>query len=160
MALANDTNMVTEGEALIASVRAAKADTFYRGACVLFERSSGGATVGYAQVDSFAAGDRLAGICIKKQESLALGDRILILVGGLVWLPLGAGVTVANVGTKLVGLIASTTDDPATCTPDTAGALADGDWQVGRILDVTATMMLIDLDPGPIYDQSSTTCWW
>ena len=132
-------------------------EVFYKGAVIWWDLTSGGATVGQVQVASIAAGDRIVGICAKQQTSVAIGDLIEVLIKGTVWLPLGANIAALDTG-GLIGADASGTmsDNPADLVHLAEGAAdiaaAANDCLLGRIKEVTASQMLVQLENvGAIY---------
>jgi hypothetical protein len=155
MALTADLNVSTEGVPKIASVQVDQADTWYRGALIWVDLTNGLATCA-----NMLSGDRILGICTKKQTTTAANQKIDIMVGGLIWLPKAAGTGIADIGDWLNWNAGTAlTDDPTALQSATDATLAAPDAKVGQILDVDLTllMVLVNLKPGTVY--SATLGW-
>lgn len=152
-ALTGDANVNFEGTPKKTTMYAAAAYTFRKGSLVWVDRTSGGATVGYVQNTSIAAGDRILGICAEAVTTTAIGDPVSVYVDGVFSLPKAAGTTAADVGDYLIHDISATqTDNPADCVAGVDATVAANDVMVGRILRIENGQVVIDLKPGAIYD--------
>lgn len=156
--LAADLNGSTKGSSTIFGFPCSGADIFYRGALLWIDLTSGGATVGQAQVASIAAGDKIVGIVTKQQTTTVAGQFVDAWVSGIISMPLGTGLTLADIGDLLVHDISATqTDNPLDCLPHGDVTLAANDIAVGRIMFADAVNMYIQLDSwcGRIYDATA-----
>jgi len=160
-ALANDAQVSQLGSSAVKiTLPCVKADTFYSGAVVWLDVSG---DTGQVQVDSIAAGDRIAGICAKQQTTTAAADEVEIYVGGIWEMPCAAGVTATDVGYWLVHDIGATqTDNPAdlVASVDASNGLEANDACMGLILGLPSTARVIvncGVLQGSIY--SATLGW-
>jgi hypothetical protein len=156
--LAGDTLFQQIGAVVKMSLPCSGADTFYRGAVVWCDLTSGGATVGQVQCASIAAGDRVAGIIPYQQTTAAAGDLVEFIIQGLVVLPVGSNVAAADTLSLLLHDISATqTDNPADCVSSLDTTEAANDCIVGRIRAVTATTMTVQLgdNTGSLYDATA-----
>jgi hypothetical protein len=154
--LAADVLCSSYGVPIKVGLSANGADTFYRGALVHVDTGGGVQSVP-------AAGDRCIGISPEKQVTKTAGDTVQVIVDGLVWLPIGSGISVADEGDFLVmDISAQLTDNPTECK-----ALADitpvqNDCVIGQILKVETSRMLIAIIPGitgRIMAATATNLW-
>lgn len=137
--LAADTLIPHFGNPRKISVQCDAADVFYKGAVVWAKAA------GYAVVAP-AAGDRPIGLCTQQVTTTAQGQLVEIYVEGLFSFPLGTGVTIADVGGRLIYDVSSAvTDNPSDTVSAEDTTLAANDATVGRILDVISSRAIIQI---------------
>ena len=139
--LAADANVETVGHATKCSFSANGADTFYRGA-VLYADTGGGVQL------VPAAGDQIVGIVAQQVTTTAAGDEVEAYVDGVFWMPVGTNITAADEGTRIVNDMDSTqSDNVADFVSQADITVVANDQSLGYILRVTATQMLIKVQP-------------
>lgn len=140
-ALAADVQCSTAGKTTNVQLSCNAADTFYKGA-IVFVDTGGGAQV------TWAAGDRPVGICPYKQTTTAASQEVEVIVEGLVWLPLGTNIAAADEGDLLLlDADGTTTDNPGDMVAAGDITIAAGDMVIGRIVRVTSSAMLVNINP-------------
>ena len=155
--LTGDVNVSTKGPVTYDKFPCSGADTFYQGAIVWVDLTSGGGTVGQAQVASLAAGDKVVGICTKQQTTTAAGQLIEVLTAGQVIFPLGSGVTLADIKDLLVHDDSDAyTDNYADMKAHGDVTLAANDMSIGVIMNADANGMTILIGEwtGRLYDAT------
>ncbi len=150
-ALDEDAQISTVGEGISVQLVANAADTYYRGAVVFIDTGGG------AQVTA-AAADAVAGIC-PRQQTVAAGDLVEVIVHGAVWIPTPSGVaSAAEENLALMMPIGAATDNPADADSSAIGAgLQANDMLIGRILRYTTANCLVLLQPTKLW--SATLGW-
>jgi len=129
----------------------ANADTFYQGA-ICYADSAGEVQ------PTYASGDVAIGIS-PIQQVAAQDTEVKLIVAGAVWLPVGTSIAAADEGDWLCNDGPADTDNPADMESAGDLTLAAGDMIIGKIMRVTASQMLIWLDPnmmGCVYFTNGT----
>lgn len=136
--LAADVNISFVGPVTIAPLVANIADTYFQGSLV--------SSVAAGNVTCVSATAQSPMGISPKQQVVAAGGLVEVVVSGLVWMPLGSAITIADEGDILVydTSAATTSDNPADTVSglDITAATGDGIW--GRIIRCTSTQMLIE----------------
>ncbi len=148
-ALAESLQISVVGESISVQLVANAADTYYRGACVYIDNAGGCQVTG-------ASGDVIGGIC-PREQTVAAGDLVEVIVSGCVWLPLTSNLAATDEGLMLHMDVAGLTDNPDDADSTAGNAAAAADVSIGRILRFTAAQTLIRLEPMQAHDGTAWT---
>ncbi len=138
-ALSESLQISVVGESNSVQLVANSADTYFRGAVVYIDTDGG------CQVAADGS-DLIVGIC-PREQTVAAGGLVEVIVSGCVWLPLTSNLAASDEGLMLHMDVGGLTDNPDDADSTAGNAAAAGDVSIGRILRFTATQTLIRLEP-------------
>jgi len=144
-------------------VKAIGADTFYAGALVYADVTSGKAQVTAATGGNWADTDKFIGICAKTTVVTAADQLVEIYTGGL-WSFLCDTTPVEGDVGDVLCMEADTllTDNPADLATGAAAGLDDGDPLIGKIIAIDArdsNYCWVAIDPGWNYEATGVLGW-
>lgn len=126
-ALTADVEIPHGANARFMSLKCVGADTFYKGAIVVYDASTG-----YIQAPTGSAADEFAGIVAEQTVTTAQGDEVLVMTEGEALIPYGTTALQADEGDLLFRDISANTDNPEDLLSATYAATAD--VAIGRII--------------------------
>lgn len=125
-ALTADTYLTTGANCRYMTLKCVGEDTFYKGAIVVYDASTG-----FIQVPTGGSADEFAGIVAENTVTTAQGDEVLVMTEGEVLIPYGTTAQQGDEGDLLFRDIDANTDNPEDLLSATYAASAD--VAIGRI---------------------------